>query len=159
MNVYVASSWRNRYQQGVVAKLRRMGFDVYDFRNPGPGNDGFAWADCDPEAGLLQRSGVPSHTVPIPVHRFLAMLEHPLAVDGFACDMAALERADAVLLVQPCGRSAHLELGWAAGAGKWTGVLLPEDIEPELMVKMCDLVACKLDMLAAHMRHSPKAHQ
>ena len=51
--------------------------------------------------------------------------------------MAALRDCDACVMVQPCGRSAALELGWAAGAGKATLVLL-SDVEPELMLKMAD---------------------
>lgn len=146
MNVYVASSWRNIFHQNVVAELRgEYGFEVYDFRNPAPGNNGFAWADCDPEAGLLQRGNVSLDHVPLSIARYLKMLNHPLAETGFALDMSALMAADAVLLVQPCGRSAHLELGWAAGVGKWTGVLMLEEIEPELMVKMCSWVGTSLN--------------
>ena len=49
--------------------------------------------------------------------------------------MDALEACDALVMVQPCGRSAALELGWAVGAGKPTIVLLA-DGEPELMLLM-----------------------
>ena len=34
--IYVASSWRNALQPGVVTKLRRDGHEVYDFREPAP---------------------------------------------------------------------------------------------------------------------------
>ena len=44
-------------------------------------------------------------------------------------DMAALRSADATVLVLPCGRSAHLELGWAAGSGQRTVVLLDDPID------------------------------
>ncbi|HEX5368491.1 MAG TPA: hypothetical protein VFY10_03670, partial [Dehalococcoidia bacterium] len=50
-------------------------------------------------------------------------------------DMSALRDCDALVMLQPCGRSAALELGWAAGAGKPTIVLLA-DGEPELMLKV-----------------------
>jgi nucleoside 2-deoxyribosyltransferase len=56
---------------------------------------------------------------------------------GFQYDMSALRECDAVVMVQPCGRSAALELGWACGSGKATIVLLAEG-EPELMLKMAD---------------------
>ena len=46
-----------------------------------------------------------------------------------------MESADVVVLVMPCGRSAHLELGFAVGQGKPTIILL-SDGEPELMYKM-----------------------
>jgi len=42
------------------------------------------------------------------------------------------------VMLQPCGRSAALELGWAAGAGKRTLVLLADAQEPELMLKVAD---------------------
>jgi len=47
-------------------------------------------------------------------------------------------------LVLPCGRSAHLELGWFCGQGKQTIVLL-DQMEPELMVKMVDHICISLD--------------
>lgn len=34
MDLYVASSWRNRYQPRVVELARAAGLDTYDFRNP-----------------------------------------------------------------------------------------------------------------------------
>lgn len=39
--VYVASSWRNLLQPGVVSALRSMGHWVYDFKNPSEGDKGF----------------------------------------------------------------------------------------------------------------------
>lgn len=32
--IYVASSWRNVFQQDVVGILRDLGHEVYDFKNP-----------------------------------------------------------------------------------------------------------------------------
>lgn len=43
MRIYLASSWRNAAQPGLVALLRSWGHEVYDFRNPAPGETGFAW--------------------------------------------------------------------------------------------------------------------
>ena len=42
--IYVASSWRNVYYEGVVKALREAGHDVYDFRNPPSGDEGFKWS-------------------------------------------------------------------------------------------------------------------
>ena len=47
MRIYVASSWRNLIQPDVVVMLRNLGHNVYDFKNPGPGNSGFQWAQID----------------------------------------------------------------------------------------------------------------
>jgi hypothetical protein len=123
--VYVASSWRNPHQQGVVAALREAGHAVYDFRNPAPGDHGFSWAEID--------QGWQDWT-PLSFRRALM---HPRASSGFESDFGALCWADTVVLVLPSGRSSHLELGWAAGAGKRTAVMLAEG-EPELMYLLAD---------------------
>ena len=47
--IYVASSWRNPFQQEVVNILRDLGHEVYDFKNPPHGNGGFQWSDIDPD--------------------------------------------------------------------------------------------------------------
>ena len=43
--IYVASSWRNKYYPEVVQALRAAGHEVYDFRNPPHGGNGFRWTD------------------------------------------------------------------------------------------------------------------
>lgn len=126
MRVYVASSWRNPYQQSIVAVLRAAGHEVYDFRNP-PSRSGFQWSQID-EAWQSWSTA-----------EYRQALEHPAAVAGFKSDMDALQWCDVCVYVLPCGRSASLEVGWAAGAGKVTIALL-DDAEPELMVKMLDHV-------------------
>jgi len=132
MNVYVASSWRNPRQPDVVKALRAAGHTVYDFREPEPGERGFHWSDIDPN----WKSWTPE--------QFRAALDHPLVDRGFAFDMRALQRCLACVLVLPCGRSAHLELGCAVGERKATCVLLA-DGEPEMMYRMADYVAVTVE--------------
>lgn len=131
MRIYVASSWRNEAQPLVVRRLRSEGHEVYDFRHPHDGDNGFHWSEIDPD----WESWTPE--------QYRESLDHPLANGGFKSDMDALEWCDAVVAVQPFGRSASLELGWACGRDKWT-ILLLAKLEPELMVKMCDRIC--LDM-------------
>lgn len=121
--IYVASSWRNPLQPKVVAALRDEGHEVYDFRNPAPGNTGFAWSAIDPE--WLKWTP----------RQFVHHIEHsPIAGDGFRLDRDALNWCDTCVLVLPCGRSAHLEAGYACGQGKDVLFMLHEDkFEPELM--------------------------
>lgn len=172
-SIYVASSWRNPYQPGVVRFLRNMGHEVYDFREPTPGDTGFHWTDVDPEwKGWDPRA-------------YREALQHPVSEHGFLSDMNGLRRADVCVLVQPCGTSSHLELGWAAGQGKRTAVLFPLDVaptaigghsvgsspcapcgdldgchlparlgrvEPELMAKMADEILVSLDELQEWLR-------
>lgn len=131
MRVYVASSWRNPDQPWVVELLRQHGHEVYDFCEPTPGGRGFSWHELDPTLPVGPAG------LEIAADEIIRMLGHPVAEDGFAIDMGALRWCDACVLVLPCGRSAHLEAGWAAGAGKLTiGILA--DGEPDLMWKMLD---------------------
>lgn len=142
MKIYVASSWRNPTQPEVVGALRADGHEVYDFRNP-PNRSGFSWH---------QASAVPvARWTPAD---WREVLNHPMATAGFGADMGALRGCDVCVLVLPCGRSAHLELGWAAGAGKKTVVLAAPTLdEPELMVKMCsDGIALDLAELREMLR-------
>ena len=129
--IYVASSWRNPEQPYIVEILRYAGHEVYDFREPTPGNRGFSWHEIDPSIPVG-----PADLVLGP-SKIRDMLQHPAAQDGFRLDMGALEWCDTCVLVLPCGRSAHLEAGWAAGAGRFTVGLLTEG-EPDLMWKMLD---------------------
>ena len=133
--IYVASSWRNQYFPEVVKRLREAGHEVYDFRNPPHGGAGFHWTDIDPDA--------PNWTYA----QYAEGLHHPLAERQFQADIDALTWADTCVLVLPCGRSAHTEAGWMAGAGKRVLAYLPEMVEPELMYKLFDGVAGSLEEL------------
>ena len=60
---------------------------------------------------------------------------------------AGFHWTDTCVLVLPCGRSAHTEAGWMAGAGKRVLAYIPEMLEPELMYKLFDAVAGSLEEL------------
>ncbi|MDD5542832.1 MAG: hypothetical protein PHX83_06625 [Acidobacteriia bacterium] len=134
--IYVASSWRTPRQQEVVAALRAAGHEVYDFRNPKEGNHGFHWSEIDTE----WQKWTPE--------KYRDALLHEVAAAGFQSDFDAMQWADTFVGVQPFGRSASMEMGWAAGQGKQT-ILLLADGEPELMVKMFDSVCVSLDEVIA----------
>ncbi len=138
--IYVASSWRNPYQQEVVQRLRAAGHEVYDFKNPTHGQTGFHWSDVDPG----WQAWTPA--------RYRELLSHPIAVGGYDSDWGAMQWADTGVLLLPSGRSAHLEAGYFTGAGKDLYILLTERQEPELMYKMataiCLWVGELLDRLA-----------
>lgn len=131
MKIYVASSWRNEIQPVVVEVLRGLGHDVYDFRDA----DGFHWRDVDPTVEVGGFADYGTRSVDLK-----PLLDSPQAQRGFARDMANLKLADACVAVLPCGRSAHLELGYAVGAGKITAVLLDDPCQAELMYRMLDYV-------------------
>lgn len=143
MSVYVASSWRNVRYPLVLERLRTEDIPYYDFRHPRPGNNGFAWTDVWKDIAAEGDGANDWRTARGDL--VVEMLKHPIAVDGFHHDFSALLDASACLLVMPCGRSAHLELGYAIGRRVPSVVLLDEQSEAELMWKLADLVTTSLD--------------
>lgn len=154
--IYVASSWRNPYQQDVVSFLRDHGHEVYDFRSPTIEDPKFHWSEIDKDWKWWHPE------------RFVEGLNHPLAVAGFHSDFSAMEASDTCVLVLPSGRSSHLEAGWFVGHEKRLFILLNEGghtyssqpcsacndldgchgvFEPELMYKMASGIFCSLDRL------------
>lgn len=137
MKIYVASSWRNPLQPGVVHALRRCGHEVYDFRNPAPGRGGFAWSDID----LDWLTWSPQ--------QYRAALQHPIAIEGYQHDITALKECDACVFVLPCGRSASWEFGYAMGQGKRGYVLQLEAQEPELMFREATILTSMNELFDA----------
>ena len=133
--IYVASSWRNEYYQEVVRQLREAGHEVYDFRNPPSGDEGFKWSSVSED--YMEWSPA----------EYREQLQHPKAVKQFRNDIEAMDACDTCVLVLPCGRSAHTEAGWFAGKGKSTIVYIPVQQEPELMYKLFSAVCCSIDEL------------
>lgn len=138
--VYVAASWRTPAQPEVVAALRAAGLTVYDFRNP-PKQAGFGWE----QIGKGWQHWTPAE--------YVEALRHPLAEAGFQSDIEALRLAYVCVLVQPSGRSAALELGYAAGMGKRCAVLLAPGQEPELMLKVAEFFTESLPALCEWARN------
>ncbi len=133
MRIYVASSWWNGSQPFVVRCLREAGHEVHDFRELAPGDQRLDWSDIiDPGCW---------HWTP---ERIREGLRHDTAKHCFGKVTDAMRWADAFVLAQPCGRSAHLEMGWAIGAGKHTSILLSDGEEPEVMYGMADTIAVNI---------------
>ena len=133
--IYVASSWRNEFYEDVVSSLRAAGHDVYDFRNPPTGDEGFKW------------SCVAEDYMDWAPQEYRKQLMHPKAVRQFDNDIRAMESCDVCVLVLPCGRSAHTEAGWFAGRGREVYAYIPVRQEPELMYKLFTGVCCTMDEL------------
>jgi len=178
MRIYVASSWRNQFQQEVVQKLRSLGHEVYDFRGVGDGwggeltcedckqakvhaysdatTPGFFHTECPRHRGAggfgWKKVDPDWQNWPSDIPRYLRGLEHPRAIEGFNRDMDALKAADACILVNPCGQSAHAEYGWACGAGKLTAAYCPAIREPDLMIKMGMYITDRWDQIELWLR-------
>ena len=138
--IYLASSWRNEHQPLVLASLRDAGFEVYDFRNPRPDNEGFHWSAIDPE----WQGWNPNE--------YREALTHPVAVRGYGYDYGAMEWADTGVLLLPSGRSAHIEAGYFKGVGKHLYILMLEPQEPELMYLMADRICLTTPELVREMK-------
>jgi len=134
--IYLASSWRNEQQPEMVEILKSWGHLVYDFRNP-LGKTGFSWSDIDPNWKNWDAD------------EYVDALNTPIASHGFLSDMRALEWCDTCVLLLPCGRSAHLEGGYAKGRGKRLIIYTCDGEEPELMALMADHIVTYSDQLKA----------
>lgn len=128
IRIYLASSWRNNYQPIALRALREWGHEVYDFRNPSPGNHGFSWAEIDPN----WQDWTPE--------QYRAALQHEIAIKGYTSDIEALRACDACVLLLPSGRSASWEFGYAMGQGKAGYVLSLSPCEPELMYREAQIL-------------------
>lgn len=140
--IYLASSWRNQKQPEIVKALRGFGHEVYDFRNPKEGDVGFSWDQVDPNWKNWS------------IEEYAELLRSDdRCIAGFKLDIDALNWCDTCVLLLPCGKSAHLELGYAAGQGKRTVVFFdPETWKGghdniELMYLMCYSFVDNIDSL------------
>lgn len=136
--IYLASSWRNEFQQTMVDLLRMNGHEVYDFKNPSSGVPGFAWSEIDPDWQKWTAEQYRKH-----------LTTHPIAARGYMSDLRGMEWADTCVLLLPCGRSAHLEAGWFCGRGKRCIVLTQDGEEPELMALMATDICVSPDEVIA----------
>ena len=99
-DVYIAGSWRNADGCCKVAEaLHERGLSVYCFCHPR-----FAPLMFPPGSELARLTNE-------------EFLSHPFVRRVFHNHKAALESCRAVVLVQPCGASAHTEAGYAKGRG------------------------------------------
>lgn len=125
MKIYIASSWKNRYYEAIVDLLKLTNNEIYDFRNPVPGNTGFKWSQID------------EHWEKWDIQKAISIVKNnPLAIEGYNFDINALNKCNACLLILPAGRSASWELGYAMGQGKLAFVYNPpEEKNIDLMFK------------------------
>lgn len=112
-SIYVIGSLRNEGIPEVSSTLRAMGLDVFDdWFAAGPEADDY-WRDYEKGKG----------------NDLVKALKGFAARHVFSFDRHHLDRCDAALLVCPAGKSGHLELGYVAGSGKPTYILLDGDPE------------------------------
>lgn len=112
-SIYLIGSLRNEAIPDTAATLRSIGLEVFDdWYAAGPEADDY-WRTYEKRRGRSYSEALKGHA----------------ANHVFEFDKLHLERCDAALLVLPAGRSGHLELGYTAGLGKKTFILLDQEYD------------------------------
>lgn len=144
IKIYTASSWRNKYYESVVKRLKEEGFEVYDFRNA-ISTEGqrlaFDWKQIDPDWEKWD------------IEKYLDVLEYnELSRNAFKSDLRGMQEADVCLLILPCGKSSHLEAGYMRGMGKTLYIYMPELERAELTYKLANWIYVDLDQLISDLK-------
>jgi len=107
LKIYIASSWKN--QQRVLSLAKRLeaeGFEVDAFCRSTSIRHTFHWSEfVDTEEELQNYDAI-------------SFLNDPRVQRAAKEDEKWLDWADVVVMLMPCGRSSHLEGGFAKGQGK-----------------------------------------
>jgi hypothetical protein len=129
MIIYIIGSLRNPEIPNIANKIQEAGHEAFaDWYAAGPEADD-KWRDYEKERG----------------RDYLTALGGYAARNVFEFDKKHLERADAVILVAPAGKSGHLELGWSLGKGKLGYYLLDTPERWDVMLQFCTMVTDKLE--------------
>ncbi|KKM77499.1 hypothetical protein LCGC14_1369480 [marine sediment metagenome] len=107
MKIYIASSWKNQKAVIELAEyLERHGLEVDAFCRTNDKRYAFHWSELvDNEEDLANYNAID-------------MMSDPRTQRAFKEDMKWLDWAECVIMLMPCGRSSHLEAGYAKGQGK-----------------------------------------
>lgn len=132
--VYVIGSLRNPCIPNLAECIRHgTGCDVFDdWYSAGPTADDH-WKEYEQGRG----------------HDYITALRGEAAKNVYAFDKRHLDAATDVVLVLPAGKSGHLELGYCAGKGKNTYILLEPDTDPrwDVMYQFADHVVETVEAL------------
>jgi nucleoside 2-deoxyribosyltransferase len=126
LRIYLAGSLRNPRTPLVAQSLRAVGYDVVDeWYSSGPEADDY-WQKYETARG----------------HTYVEALKGRQAENIFLFDKVHLDLSDALVAVLPCGKSAHLEMGYFVGQGKPTFILQSEQVErfeimPNFVTQVC----------------------
>lgn len=131
MKIYLIGSLRNNLIPEIAIKIRNAGFDVFDdWYAPGPEADDY-WKSYELVRG----------------RNYLEALEGHAAKQIFDFDKKHLDAAAAAVLVLPCGKSGHLELGYTIGRGKPGFILLDEPDRWDVMYQFATGLYVELETL------------
>ena len=132
MRVYLIGSLRNPAIPTIAARLRDVGVEVFDdWFAAGPDADDI-WRDYEKARGRTYTQALEDGWHASHVWEF---------------DKGHLDSADAGVLVLPCGRSGHLELGYLIGQKKPGYILLDNPDRWDIMYLFARRVLTSLDDL------------
>ena len=135
--IYLIGALSNPKIPRIAKQIRSLGFDVFDdWISPGPDTD-TEWQKYEKIRGRTYKEALSGHH----------------AQEVFDFDLKHLKSADIAVLVSPCGKSGHLELGWAIGQGKKGYVLF--DGEPnrfDIMYAFCTDIFFHIDELCKELK-------
>lgn len=130
--IYLIGALNNWKIIDIAKKLRNEGFEVFDsWITPGPKADEYL-RKYSKRRGLTHKQIMQDWST-----------EHIFEFDKFHID-----RSDIVIMIMPCGKSGHLELGYAIGQGKKGYILF--DKEPkrlDIMHRFADNIFYDLNEL------------
>ncbi|MBZ2166991.1 nucleoside 2-deoxyribosyltransferase [Methanobacterium spitsbergense] len=116
MKIYLASSWKNHKMVRDIAEyLRTEGHEVDDFTDDSQGRFVFSYKEITEDDQKLNAKN---------------FMQDKRAQQAFKEDKSRIDWADTLICVLPCGLSAHMELGYAAGKGKKVIIYAPDGFAP-----------------------------
>lgn len=107
MKIYISSSWKNRVEVRALAiSLREAGHEVYDF--------------TDPACRMMPE--IPPEKFPQAFdpdsERYAEYIDRPEWRFAVMENKRAIERADLIILLLPCGNGSHADWAYGVGLGK-----------------------------------------
>lgn len=114
--IYLIGSLKNENVPKIGIILREIGFRVFDdWFAPGPEADDF-WRKFEKLRGSSYKQA----------------LNNPAAKHIFEFDKKHIDESDIGVLVMPCGKSGHLELGYMLGQGKKCFIYFPSEPDKDM---------------------------
>lgn len=109
LSIYLIGSMRNPKVPLIANRLRKAGFEVFDdWHATGPLSDDL-WQKYERKRG----------------RGYLDAMKGIHAKNVFELDRKHLLACDVAVMVTPCGRSGHMELGFKRGKGQPAYILMP----------------------------------
>jgi hypothetical protein len=103
MKIYIASSWKNEQPAKSLAMiLREFGHEVDCFCDDSTGRYVFHFSEIGPIDNIDA----------------ISFLQDKRSQRAFIEDKNHIDWSEAVVMLHPCGKSSHLEAGYAKGSGK-----------------------------------------